>query len=832
MNKISWNKYSAYPAILLAIISLTACNVTKRLTEDEVLLRKFEIEVEGNASPDRESLNETVRQQPNRRVLTLVPLYLWAYNVPNPAKAEKRNAKREAKALERNEKRLAKNKKPIAPKPWGSWWQETVGEPPVILDTALTRKSADQLSIWLVKHGWFTNKVSFRTEMLSPKKAKVIYTIFPGPAYSIDSIEYQIPDSYLLGLTTTALESNSTVKPGDQFNIEKLDEVRTQLNNYFRNRGYYDFNKELIYFDVDTTNSIQTVHLTLGIVPRKIPYSGDPDSLLTVPYRRFTVDKIVVEDRPPVRNTIITASDTVVLREYIFIDNHFLNIKSKVLAQNVLFSPGSIYNIDRVTKTYQRMSALPALRSTAIQFEPATDSPYNTSLICNIKLTPAPKQNFSLEGKGTNRGGFLGIAGAVTFTNRNIFGGGEQLNMNLSGGVEAQQLLTSSANNQDGPVGNAGSIFNTVEFGPELSLTFPKFLLPISSEKFAKSAAPRTKLTTNLSYQRRPDYERTRSFGSIAYQWIDSDNKEWLIAPMEISVIKISKSDAFNQQLEDIGDPFLINSFNDHFILGSRGVYSFTSQRPGQRKRNVYFYRAELESAGSLLSAAYKLSGASEDENGSYQALGITFAQYIKTNHELRHHRIHNEKMSTAYRFAGGVGIPFGNLNVLPFEKSFFGGGANGIRAWQARTLGPGSYRDPERNFDKIGDVLLEANIEYRFDLIDVLEGALFVDAGNIWTLRSDPARPGADFEFNRFLREVAFGAGAGLRLNFDFFLIRLDLGLQIKDPSLDQGERWLFQPKDQYNNYIDGQNVGRPGAPLPYYEWRWNFNLGIGYPF
>jgi len=189
--------------------------------------------------------------------------------------------------------------------------------------------------------------------------------------------------------------------------------------------------------------------------------------------------------------------------------------------------------------------------------------------------------------------------------------------------------------------------------------------------------------------------------------------------------------------------------------------------------------------------------------------------------------------MSTAYRISGGVGIPLENLAVLPFEKSFFGGGANDIRAWQARTLGPGSYRDPERSFDKIGDILIEFNAEYRFDLIELLEGAIFVDAGNIWTINADPSRPGADFEANRFLSEIAYGAGAGARLNFDFFLIRFDLALQIKDPSLDRGERWLFQPKEEYNSYIDNLNSDRASdQQLNYYKWRWNFNIGIGYPF
>ncbi|MGB6035716.1 MAG: BamA/TamA family outer membrane protein, partial [Cryomorphaceae bacterium] len=255
-------------------------------------------------------------------------------------------------------------------------------------------------------------------------------------------------------------------------------------------------------------------------------------------------------------------------------------------------------------------------------------------------------------------------------------------------------------------------------------------------------------------------------------------------------------------------------------------------QRQDNSKKNLYFYRGEIESAGSILRGLYELSNATTNENGSYEALGIQFAQYLKTVHDFRYYNVPNEKMSTAYRVSAGVGIPLENLSVLPFEKSFFAGGANGIRAWQARTLGPGSFRDPVQNFDKIGDILIEGSIEYRFDITDILEGAFFVDAGNIWIMGNETERPGAIFEFDRFLSEIAVGAGAGTRFNFDFFLIRLDLGLQVKDPSLDPGERWLFQTKDKYNAYIDDLNAADVDNGFSYYRWQWNLNIGIGYPF
>lgn len=800
------------------------------------MLRKNLIEIEGEATVNKEPLEDAIRQEPNRRILGLFPFYLWAYNVPNPDRFEARDARRLAKTEEKNQRRVEAGKEPRDFKPAGSWWRETVGEPPVLMDTALVRRSATQIQTYMVKHGWFNAQVD--TEILPTRRRRqkdVKYTVRPGVPYMIDTIVYDIPDERVAQLAQVVIDEGRDVKPGQQFNIDALNEERTAITSYLRNVGYFDFNRDLIYYDVDSALGRNAVHLTMGIIPRRIPYAGDPDSLMLVPYKRYTISSITIIDQPSARDQQVEVIDSSRVQDYLIIDQNQLRVRPNTLTRNVMFKTGQYYSLDRVTRTYRRMSALPIVRNTSVRFEPEEDTEENTGLDCTIATTPAPRQNVSLEGRGTNRGGFLGIQGALSYQNRNIFGGAERLEINLTGGVEAQQLLTGSATRADEAVQQVGRNvrFNTLEFGPELAVTFPKFLLPVSEERFAKSADPRTTVRANLSYQQRPDYERTRSFGAFSYRWSETEEKQWLVSPAEISLIKINKSQVFEDQLNDIGDLFLINSFQDHFISAARVAYTYSTQRPGTRRRNTFYYRGEFESAGSLLRGLYRVAGAPTDENGNFKILDINFAQYLKTNHDFRFYRQHNEKMSTAYRFSGGIGVPFNNLNVLPFEKSFFGGGANDIRAWEARTLGPGSFRDPERNFDKIGDILLEANIEYRFALIGFLEGALFADAGNIWTLRADDARPGADFAFNRFYEEIAVGSGFGLRFNFDFFIVRFDLALQFRDPSLDPGERWIFQGKDQYNAFIGDLNAERPpDRQLPEYRARWNLNLGIGYPF
>ena len=816
--------------MLFGVVILSGCNPTKRLASDEYLLKKNKFKFEEEPKIDKEDLKDVVKQEPNRKILG-ARFYLWAYNVPNPDKFEKRNRKRLNKLQKKNEKRLEKGKEPKEFKPFGSWWRETVGEPPVIFDSTLVDKSTEQIRTFLVKHGYFNAEVSSETQLMEGKQMKTaIYIIKPKTPYLIDSLSFSIPDDYLAELIKESRSIGKSVKKGDRFDIEKLDQERKKHTVYLRNRGYYDFNKDLIYFDVDSALNSHSVHLEFGIIPRKVPYENNPDSLLVKPYKRYKLNKISIIDRPFLRGKEVFKSDTSMLRNYIIIDQNQLKVKPKTIGQNILFDQNEYYELDKVSTTYQRLNALPIVRAASIEFEPVSEDPENRQLNVNISLAPAPKQNFSFEWNGTNQGGFLGISGALGYRNRNIFGGAEILRMEISGGLEAQQLLTESGAGNDV---RQGLSFNTLEFGPQISLTFPRFLLPFSPDRFAKSANPSTSLITNLSYQRRPDYERTRSFGSIIYQWNETVSKQWQISPLELSLIKIDRSVEFDERLEEINDPFLTNSFQDHFIQSTRVAFILNTQRRDDSKRNLYFYRAEIESAGSLLRGLYQLSNATVNENGNYEALGIQFAQYIKTVHDFRYYNVPNEKMSTAYRLSAGVGIPLDNLSVLPFEKSFFAGGANGIRAWQARTLGPGSFRDPVQNFDKIGDILIEGNIEYRFDITDILEGAFFIDAGNIWIMGNETERPGAIFEFDRFLSEIAVGAGAGTRFNFDFFLIRLDLGLQIKDPSLDPGERWLFQPKDKYNAYIDELNsADNDLSGLSNYRWQWNLNIGIGYPF
>ena len=796
----------------------------------------------GGAKVDEESVNDIIKQKPNRKVLVFSP-YLGFYNLKDPEKVTRDVIEKQQRLEAKNQDRLARGKDP---KPYRrtfhQWLQEEVGEPPVILDSTLLDRSAEQIRIFMMKKGYFKAKVDYDVNLRplfkkpeKRKRANVTYIIEPGQMSTIDSIEYKIPDERIDSLAHAIRKEEAVVKHGMQFDVDKLDSEREAVTRELRNMGFYVLSKEYFQFDVDTTRSAQKVDVTMRLLPWSEISNRLNDTLYKKNYPAHRIRNIYISVREAVTPKP-SERDTVIVNGYNVITSPSLTIDPNVLIQHILFRPGDAYMVDRVQTTYKRLSQLPLINSANIQFE-VVDDVKQPMLDGYIVLAPAKKQNLTVEWNGTNNEGILGVNGSVSYSNRNIFRGSELLRINLSGGLEAQQPLTSEADDPAGQV-SRDILFNTVEFGPELSLEFPKFLIPVSLEKFSKSSNPSTRLSSSFSYQERPDYLRRRLRFSMSYSWNETDEKRWIVTPFELSIISIDKSQAFQNRLDEIDDPYLSNSYSDQFIPNLRVSYIFNNQQLAFQRRSFY-YLSEVETAGLLWRAAYQASSSVPDEQDSYRVNGTRFANYVKLSQELRWHHNFSERSSMAYRFFGGLGIPLENLNALPFEKSYFGGGANGIRAWQARTLGPGSYTDPNSRFDRIGDIQLEANAEYRFDVINFLEGAFFVDAGNIWLLRQalndagEVPRPGATFETDDFLSEIAVGAGVGVRLDFDYFLIRFDVGLQLKDPSLPMGERWLFEPKDEYNEFVDQlNNQVEDGNPYDYYKPRANINLGIGYPF
>ncbi|MDX9752178.1 MAG: BamA/TamA family outer membrane protein, partial [Flavobacteriales bacterium] len=594
-----------------------------------------------------------------------------------------------------------------------------------------------------------------------------------------------------------------------------------------RERGYLYFTSDLVLYDADTTVGDRQVDLVLRLErPHAKPHglAGTPEGTV------YRLGEVTIATVSPFRSQREMPRDTLLADAYRIVYPEPLRYTPDALTGMVFISPGDHYRQSNVDRTYRRLTGLQVFDRVEMRFDTVNAAPGIAH--ARIDLVPAKEQSFSTEGFATNRGGLLGTSLSVGYRHRNMFRGMGSMQLRMVLGLEAQQSFTgqgtSTAEEAIGNVTTEG-FFNTMDIGPELTLRFPHFLLPRRRDRFARSSIPSSVVSILYNHQRRPDFTRNLGKVSFGYDWQESRTKSWSVHPLEVNVIRIPERSAeFAAYLEAANDPVLTDSYTDHLIAGMHGQFVHNTQGMA-RRRNTFFSRITLDWAGHpMLVPLSMLATETVDTlgNSHLTVAGIRYAEFIKLDSDLRWRHTVDPKTSVAFRVAAGAGLPYGNLGVLPFESSFFVGGANGLRAWRARSLGPGGYSAPLVAFDRIGEVRIEGNAEYRFKLIGFLEGAFFVDVGNIWNLQEDPRKPGSGFS-HRFLSELAVGTGFGARFNFDFFIVRFDLGMQTKDPSLPPGERWLFQGKDRYEAMM-GEALGRPVQ----YRTRFNLNLGIGYPF
>lgn len=824
-----------YFALLsLLALAVSSCNPTKRLQDDEVFLRKqrIKLSVTDTKHPvSREELTTVLRQKTNRRIFGVLRFNLWAYNAVSEERIAKAGLRKANRRASRNERRTSRGKAQLAEKTqtkW-SWLKYTVGEPPAMLDSTGIEKSEGQISVYLQKNGFFNERVSHTVDLSRKgRRARLTFLVEPGIAYTIGSISYTSKDSLLASRMPFLLET-SILKTGDQFRVEKLDEERERIARYLNNRGYFGFTKSYLNFEADSTAGKRQTNLKLVVGTSMKESVLDPTELVPVLHERYFIGDIYVHTDYDPTSLNAFESDTLDYKGITILSSGRPAIKPNLLNFTFYLKEGELYQRDKVDLTYRRFNNLGIMQSMNLRFQERMEG--KTPLLdCHLYLKPAKRQSLSIETTGTHRSGILGVSANVVYAHKNVFRGAEILDFRIHTGLEAQPPLTrvEESEVQAGEDFGRALILNTFEIGPELSLVLPS-LFPFNVERLSRNNDPSTRISASFNYQNRPDYRRTLSSLRLGYRFRETRFKTHLVDLMEINLIKIRNSPEFIERIESLNDLFLLNSYRDHFIAATGYAFQYNNQEP-RFQRHHTFNSLSAEFAGNLLRGIFSAGGFAKDENDSYRLLGIRFAQYMKFENDFRYY-VNSENRNTAvFRIDAAVGIPLNNLDVLPFEESYFAGGSNGIRAWQARTLGPGSYRDSTAalTFNNIGEVKIELNVEYRFDLAGSLKGAFFVDAGNIWLLNEDRIRQGSGFSGSEFLSELAVGGGFGLRFDFDYFLIRLDTGVQLKDPAKIPGERWFFEPKEEYNEYLFRLNPEDPAR----YRARANFNLGIGYPF
>ncbi len=787
-----------------------------------------------------DELSSIIKQKPNRKIV-VGKFHLWLYNRSNQNRIDKAIVKKNERVVRKNSKILRKNERKLAKNPnyevrdtlerkntFGESLR-SAGEAPVIIDSLKMDKSVKQMSLYLIKKGYFNNVVTAEVEFLDSisekrrfkKKAKIRYKVSPGLPYKIVAYNRQINDKSI-NEVLKSLRPDSLIKVGNNFDTDVLEAERKRITKHLWESGFYYFNQEFIFYKVDSTLGNRKVSLTLGIQNFKVK-DVVRDTLMDKPHKAFRIGvvEIFADEQPKEVNrddyAVVTENGIDVFYKY------KLKIKASLLANSVLFKKGELYKKTLEESTYRKFMALGTYRSVTMRYDSL-----NGQLNVKIFLEPSQAQTFNVAADGTQTNGLFGIEGSMTYTHSNVFGGAEKLQISISGGLEMQRLIFES-DSSSGSIGadvssvnEIGNIFNTLEFGPKLSLTIPRmlFIQPIVEKIVGRRlSSPKTDFSASLNFQNRPDFKR--SIEEFSFGWIYHEKPAVTIRfnPFTISAISIQKSDRFQEIIEELNDRLLAASYQDHIIAGGKLSFIYNGQND-KKVKNTFYFQSSLETGGNVLRGIFDAIDKPFDNEitESYNLFNIRFAQFAKISGDVRYYLPISRSSKIVYRLAGGVGIPLSNLSeALPFEKSFFSGGANGIRAWKARTLGPGSYQDPDLRYDKIGDVQLEGNVEIRFPLISWVEGALFLDAGNIWLLNEDSLRVGGKFDKSEFISEIAFGAGLGLRFDLDFFVIRLDFAAPIKNPSLIKGQRWIWD--EQWGE-----------ERKPYY--RPQFNLGIGYPF
>lgn len=826
-----------YCFAILCVLLLSSCNINKHLQKDEFLLIRNSIKQNGTQI-DHAELEAFIRQKPNRKILKLVRFNLWLYNQVNQQKMllikdqrnikfDHINAKRIKKNDQKNKKRLAKGKalkQPHLKNKEKLTFRESLleaGEPPVILDTILSKITKNQLQKFIFSKGYFDSKVKDSLVIDSAdKRAKIFYSITKSNPYYINHINYDMEDpliSYFILNDTTS----SLIKYQDVYDEDVLQKERERITESQLNNGYFYFAPEYINYSVDTNLTGQRVNLSIGIKLFSKSYSETNDSLIYTSHPRYYIENVFIipETIPDFKGKANDAylKDTLEYNGLKILHNNPLLFHEKDLTRDISISPGQLYQQYFAEETYKALSTLRVFKSVYIQY---VKNPYfSDKLDCYIVCQPLVRQALTIETEGTNTSGNLGIAGSLVFQNKNAFKGYELIELKLKGSLTAQKQFNSS---QTTDISNVQNTFNTVQFGPELNFYFPKPLFPFTLLYLNKNigeknyfSQPKTMVNLSMNYQSRPEFNRSISNISYGFKF---KNKNGLftydLIPLEAYIVKAKLFGNFHRELITLNDFFLLNSFQDHITTLSKISATFNNQGV-VKKKNLMFLRGSLSSSGNLLRSIYSSTKQPQDAQGRYLIQDIPFSQFVKLDIDFRFYAQIRKLNKFAYRFAGGFGKPLKNLNTLPYEQSFFGGGPNSNRAWRARTLGPGSYSQPDSinaRYDKIGNIQLESNIEYRFHIFKSIYGAWFADAGNIWLSYIDPTKPNGLFKIHQFYKEIALGSGFGLRYDFSFFVLRLDAATRIHDPQMIESKRWVIGKKPLRETTI--------------------LNFGIGYPF
>lgn len=633
---------------------------------------------------------------------------------------------------------------------------QALGEGPVLFDSLQAEQTCNDLSNVLHGMGYIKAQVDYALKRKKKKKVKVIYNLHPGKRYHISSINYDIQDKNIDSVLKNKKFHSTNLRTGMPFMVSVLDNEREQITDFLNNNGYVNFHKDFISYSADTISGSTDIDITLHL-HKFISGNGKEET----EHEQYTIGKINYHANG---------------------DFDKIPLRKSVLEENTIIEAGKLYNADELQKTYNRFGRLPIVKYTNIKF---TERPDSNILDCNIGISTNKINSISFQPEGTNTAGDLGAAASLTYENRNIFRGAETFSIKLRGAFEAITGLE-GYQNQD-----------YEEYSLEAKLLFPRFVVPFLSKKFKKQSTAMSELTVSYNMQNRPEFHRRVFTASWRYRWNDiSGKKSYKFDLIDLNYIYMPWiSTTFKEEyLDDVNNRNSILRYNyeDLFIMKLGFGMSFNNGDEA--------YKINVETSGNFLSGISHLLGSKRNEDNQYTLFNIAFAQYVKGDFDYTKIIMFDRNNSLALHAGLGIAYPYGNSKILPFEKRYFSGGANSVRGWSVRGLGPGKFKGTNGAIDFInqtGDVKLDLNIELRSFLFWKVYGAAFIDAGNIWTIRAYEEQPGGQFRFKDFYKQIAVAYGLGIRFNFDFFILRFDMGMKAINPAYNSNNEHyaIFHP-------------------------------------
>lgn len=764
-----------YTILLYLALSLASCSATKFVPDGSYLLDEVKIHTD-NKEIKPSDMRLYVRQNPNSKWFSTIKTQLYVYNWSGRDSTK-----------------------------WFNRFLRKIGDAPVIYNESDAIRSQEEIAKAVQNLGYMGASVK-RTTKTKKKKLKLFYEITSGKPYIVRTLKYDISDKKIAEYLRND-STQSMLREGMLFDVNVLDAERQRITDYLLCNGYYKFNKDYITYTADTARNTHQVDLTLHLLPYKT-YVGDTPK----EHFQYKINKInFITDYNVLQSSALSSieiNDSLHYNGFPIYYKDKLYLRPKVLVDNLRFASGDLYDERNVQKTYTYFGRLSALKYTNIRFF-ETQNGDSTQLNCYVMLTKSKHKSISFELEGTNSAGDLGAAASVSFQHRNLFRGSETFMVKFRGAYEAISGLQPGYKNH-----------NYTEYGVETSINFPNFLFPFLTSDFKRRIKATTEFGLQYNYQLRPEFSRTIASASWSYKWIQKQKIQHRIDLLDISYLYLPWiSSQFQEDYINKDKDNYILKYNYENRLIVRMGYNYSYNSAGGTlvnntiTTNSYSIRAGFESAGNILYGISKMINMRKNKDGEYAILGIPYAQYLKGDFDFAKNIIIDHRNSLAFHAGIGIAVPYGNAKVVPFEKRYFSGGANSVRGWSVRNLGPGSFAGDGNFMNQSGDIKLDASIEYRTRLFWKFRGAAFIDAGNIWTIREYENQPGGVFEFDKFYKQIAVAYGLGLRLDLDFFVLRFDGGMKAINPKYKKA-------KERY--------------PIihPRFSRDFAFHFAVGYPF